>query len=265
MQNKIIGIYLITEKATGKMYVGLSGGRDGIEGRWFKHRKRFPEALFSYEIFHPCPSGTTRAELSLLEKFYIRELDCMEPNGFNRTSGGTGSTEVSEATKKRQSEAGKNRAPASAEARANMSAFQKGRVKSAEHVAKVAAAQRGKTVSKETRAKQSEAAKAYYDSATPEEKQKRSEAVKASLANEETKKRQSEAGKNRAPASAEARANMSAFQKGRVKGPMSEEQKLKLSQAAKERAVLKRAARAEALAVLEASLLQDPQTISTPE
>jgi len=177
MQNKIIGIYLITEKATGKMYVGLSGGRDGIEGRWFKHRKRFPEALFSYEIFHPCPSGTTRAELSLLEKFYIRELDCMEPNGFNRTSGGTGSTEVSEATKKRQSEAGKNRAPASAEARANMSAFQK----------------------------------------------------------------------------------------GRVKGPMSEEQKLKLSQAAKERAVLKRAARAEALAVLEASLLQDPQTISTPE
>ena len=172
------------------MYVGLSGGRDGIEGRWVKHKKRFPEDLFSYEILLPCPRGTTRSELSLLEKFYIRELDCMEPMGFNLTSGGTQSTEVSEVTRKRQSEAHKGQVPHN----------------------------KGKPASAETRAKQSEA------------------------------------GKNRARASVEARANMSAWQKGRVKGPMSEEQKLKLSQAAKERSALKRAAKAIAEAATEALL-----------
>ena len=196
------------------MYVGLSGGRDGIEGRWVKHKKRFPEDLFSYEILLPCPRGTTRSELSLLEKFYIRELDCMEPMGFNLTSGGTQSTEVSEVTRKRQSEAHKGQVPPN----------------------------KGKPASAETRAKQSEAHKGQV----PHNKGKPASA--------ETRAKQSEAGKNRARASVEARANMSAWQKGRVKGPMSEEQKLKLSQAAKERSALKRAAKAIAEAATEALL-----------
>jgi hypothetical protein len=191
MKNKTCGIYLITEKATGKMYVGLAKRRDGIEGRWYDHKKRFPQDLFSYEILLPCPPGTTREELSNLEKFYIRELDCVEPNGFNKTSGGCGKTELSEEQK---------------------------------------AKRRGRVHSKKTR-------------------DKRSAALKGRVCSEET------------------RAKISAAAKRRVsppkRNPLSEETKAKLSEARKAVAARKRAAKAAAVAALEALLTAE--IISTSE
>jgi len=230
MKNKTCGIYLITERETGKMYVGLAKRRDGIEGRWVKHKSRFPEALFSYEILLPCPPETTREELSNLEKFYIRELDCMEPNGFNKTSGGTRGSEVSEETRKRQSTALKGKI--------------KGRVQSAEHRAKRSAAMKGKNkgsvppnkgvpMSEEQKAKRS----ATLKGRAPPNKGKRM--------SEEQKAKRSE--------------SMKAKNKGKT---LSEETKAKLSAAAKAHAALKRAAKAAAEAALEALLT--PEIIFFP-
>jgi len=245
MKNVTIGIYLITEKATGKMYVGLAGGRDGIEGRWKFHksfRGNYPENFFSYEILHPCPYGTTRAELSRLEKFYIRELDCMEPNGFNRTSGGTRSTEVSEATRKKHSESKKGKPPNNAgkpqseEAKRKKSETLKGRVRgpmSEEHKKNISTGKKGKSspglrnpkgpMSEERKKKQSEAQKGRVKGPMSEEqKAKQSAAMK---------------GKNKGkPLSPETRAKMSASKKGVKRRPMSEEEKAKRSAALKGRA-----------------------------
>jgi hypothetical protein len=192
MQNTTFGIYVITEKATGKMYVGLSGARDGIEGRWVKHKKLFPQDLFTYEILLPCPPGTTRAELSILEKFYIKELDCMVPCGFNLTSGGTRGTEVSEETRKKQSAAQKG-IPKSEEHKAKLKgrvAANKGKPMSEEQKAKISAANKdhvapnkGKPMSEEEKAKRSATQKGRVKGPmSEEERAKRSAALKARAA-----------------------------------------------------------------------------------
>lgn len=238
MKNKTCGIYLITEKATGKMYVGLAKRRDGIEGRWYDHKKRFPQDLFTYEILLPCPPGTTREELSNLEKFYIRELDCVEPNGFNKTSGGCGKTELSEEQKAKR----RGRVH-SKKTRDKMSATRKGR---APH-------NKGKPMSEETKAKQSAAQKGKSKNkgrvCSEEERAKRSAALKGRVCSEET------------------RAKISAALKRRVsppkRNPLSEETKAKLSAARKAVAARKRAAKAAAVAALEALLTAE--IISTSE
>ncbi len=292
MKNEIIGLYLITEKATGRMYVGLSGARGGIEGRWVGHKKRFPEALFSYEILLPCPPGTTRAELSNLEKFYIRELDCVEPKGFNRTSGGCGKTEKSEASKKRTSETMKGRPannkgkPLSKKSREKIKIASTGRKHSEETKKKLSVSKTGKKLSEEHKKKsaaalekarktaRSEEARANISAAvkaswvgrviSEEERAKRSAARKGKVGpnkgkkfSEEHRKNIAEANRRKAPKSEETKAKQSATMKGRVKGPMSEEQKKKLSEGAKARAALKRAAEATATAALEAFLTLD--------
>lgn len=232
MQNNTFGIYVITEKATGKMYVGLSGARDGIEGRWNSrdHRSRFPRSRFTYEILHPLPPGTTRAELSLLEKFYIKELDCMEPNGFNRTSGGCGKTEISAESKKRRSEImkGKNkgRVPPN-----------KGKPLSEEQRPKISAAKKGVPISEETRAKRK--GKPAHNKGKPgkpwteEQREKTVAALKGRVAHNKGK-----------PSS----------KKGKPQGPLTEEQKKRQSENLKAIWALKRAAKAAAVSSLEALL-----------
>lgn len=256
MQNTTFGIYVITEKATGKMYVGLSGARDGIEGRWNSrdHRSRFPRSRFTYEILHPLPPGTTRAELSLLEKFYIKELDCMEPNGFNRTSGGCGKTEISAESKKRRSEImkGKNKGrvppnkgkPLSEEQKDKLSAANKGQVPpnkgkplSEEQRAKISAAKKGVPISEETRAKRK--GKPAHNKGKPgkpwteEQREKTVAALKGRVAHNKGK-----------PSS----------KKGKPQGPLTEEQKKRQSENLKAIWALKRAAKAAAVSSLEALL-----------
>ena len=182
MKNVTIGIYVITEKATGKMYVGLSGAKDGIEGRWDGHKKRFPEELFFYEIIHPCPSGTTRADLSRLEKFYIRELDCMEPSGFNKSKGGAGSSCVGPMSKEvrekiSEGNKGKNKGrklgPRSEEQKKKQSESMKGRKKgpmSEEQKKKIGASSAGRVQSEESKRKKSEVQKGRV---VPEERKKK--------------------------------------------------------------------------------------------
>jgi hypothetical protein len=182
MKNVTNGIYLITERETGKMYVGLAKRRDGIEGRWAEHKKRFPQELFTYEILLPCPPETTRAELSLLEKFYIKELDCMEPNGFNRTKGGAGSTCVGPMSKEAREKIsegnkGKNKgrklSPRSEKQKKKQSEAMKGRKKGPmpeEQKKKIAASSAGRVQSEESKRKKSEVQKGRV---VPEERRKK--------------------------------------------------------------------------------------------
>ena len=76
------GIYRITEKETGRHYIGQS---KNIESRWSRHRKRFPPELFSYHIVITCvPEGEV---LDCLEKFCIADFKA-KLLGFNVTRGG---------------------------------------------------------------------------------------------------------------------------------------------------------------------------------
>lgn len=92
---KLTGIYLITNLINGKPYVGLS---ENIPVRWSKHyrnKKTGCKALsnafnkygvdnFNFKIIHQC----SKTRLKELEKFYIKKLNSLYPNGYNLTKGG---------------------------------------------------------------------------------------------------------------------------------------------------------------------------------
>lgn len=92
----LMGIYLITHRASGKRYVGQS---IDIARRWREHwggrgdspmltnalKKHGPDA-FAFEIVELC----AREELNDRECFYIFAFDCMKPLGYNIGAGGEG-------------------------------------------------------------------------------------------------------------------------------------------------------------------------------
>lgn len=80
-KSPVIGIYCITEQATGKKYVGQSRN---IKRRWSTHLQRFSPQTHDYEILEEC----SLKELDEVERRYIKELDTRYPNGFNKTVGG---------------------------------------------------------------------------------------------------------------------------------------------------------------------------------
>lgn len=181
------GIYVITERATGKMYVGMS---KNIEDRWTKHNKRFCKQNFTYEIIHPCDTATDKKQLRMLEKFYIKELDCMVPNGFNKSSGGEGFTEISYETREKLRAVQARRQPLSAESRKKISDSKIGKKKgptSEEIKKKLSESMKGKNTgskSEETKRKLSESQKGRSRGPTSEEtKKKMSEAAKRRAAN----------------------------------------------------------------------------------
>jgi group I intron endonuclease len=119
-------IYCITSPS-GKKYVGqclkyLSNGRKhGYIGRWKEHvrdayykdccrllnasiRKHGPEN-FIIEILKECPE----TELNYYEKYYIKNLNTLKPNGYNLTDGGDVCKQSEETCElKRSSMIGKN-------------------------------------------------------------------------------------------------------------------------------------------------------------
>lgn len=82
MKNKICGIYLITEKETGRGYVGQA---INVERRWRRHFRRFPKDRFDYRVILEC----SRSDLDFWEKFYIKSMKTFwTEGGFNKTRGG---------------------------------------------------------------------------------------------------------------------------------------------------------------------------------
>jgi group I intron endonuclease len=97
-------VYLVTNKATGKQYVGQTVKHP--KKRWWEHlywgtcknpKSRFgylhkaiqkykPEA-FVLEVLHQCSS---KEEMDFVETFYISLLNTKAPAGYNLTDGGEG-------------------------------------------------------------------------------------------------------------------------------------------------------------------------------
>jgi hypothetical protein len=73
-------IYTITEKSTGRRYVGQS---IRLAKRWREHKARFPSAEFDYVVEQECCVGL----LDTMEKYFIKKFDSVK-SGFNMNSGG---------------------------------------------------------------------------------------------------------------------------------------------------------------------------------
>lgn len=88
-------IYKIVNKVTGKIYVGQTVM--SLSRRWSQHKvaKRI-SPLYSSMKKHGCGSfvieeicrAVSLEELNNLEIYYIRQLDCMYPKGYNLSTGG---------------------------------------------------------------------------------------------------------------------------------------------------------------------------------
>ena len=137
-------IYKIVNKFNGKIYVGQT--RRTLEERISEHKRKsrrvsyIDRAIkkhgiesFEISIIEEC---STIEELNEREKFWIKELNCKIPNGYNMTDGGLGRIVTDEE-------------------RENKSIAQKGHKVSEATRKKISAAKKGKThtVSDETRKK----------------------------------------------------------------------------------------------------------------
>lgn len=112
-------IYLVTNIINEKKYVGQTRG--GFQKRWSEHvshanneksdfsvlhraMKKYGIPSFRVEKIFECPDE----ELNFHEQRLIEEYDSLHPNGYNLVTGGKGKA-VSELTREKLSEAGKNR------------------------------------------------------------------------------------------------------------------------------------------------------------
>lgn len=96
----MVGIYKITNKINGKIYVGQS---IDIKERWYQHKykakhdtekgynsaihqafRKYGEENFLFEVIEECSSEC----LDERERFWIKELESLTPNGYNILSGG---------------------------------------------------------------------------------------------------------------------------------------------------------------------------------
>ena len=96
----ICGIYKIENKINGKIYIGQS---INITERWYQHKydavreerlaynsiihkafRKYGIENFSFEILEECPSE----DLDEKERYWIQELNTIQPNGYNIMPGG---------------------------------------------------------------------------------------------------------------------------------------------------------------------------------
>lgn len=154
--NRYGSIYRITNRVNGKAYVGLT--TYPVRSRWRRHLssgryalhsaiKKYGRIQFEVEELYV---AFNRKELIRAERYFIRTLKTIAPDGYNLTSGGDGVTMTAEIREKisaaqkgvkkslrsrrRMSKAAKGRVPwnkgksASEESRAKMSMAARGRV-----------------------------------------------------------------------------------------------------------------------------------------
>ena len=220
----MIGIYKITNKLNGKVYIGQS--RD-IDARWRQHInakddvlihnaiKKYGKENFSFEVLLECPAEM----LNDWERDMIALYDCISPKGYNLTEGG-GGCKCSEETKIKMSNARKGKTP-----------WNKGKtnIYTEETLLKMSELKKGKNLSEEHKRKISESMKGIH--IKKKKKIKISESKKGTHFSEETKKKMSEARKG-IPLSEETKIKISESKKGRQ---LSEEIKKKMSEVKKGR------------------------------
>ena len=119
-------IYKLTNKISGKIYVGKTIHR--LSERFSGHKcansvvgqaiRKYGVENFSVEVIEECDSLES---LNEREKFWIRELNCKSPNGYNLTDGGDGLVGCTQETREKISRA-KTGKKLSKEACANIAA-----------------------------------------------------------------------------------------------------------------------------------------------
>lgn len=219
-------IYKITNLINGKVYVGQTVQKlcrrfnqhiHGITKGVDQAIQKYGAENFKIESLEECPCEM----LNECEMFWIKELDCIAPNGYNLTSGGDSDFRRSEETLERMRIANEGKT-LSEETRAKISAANQGEKNhfygkhhTEESKAKISAVHKGKIISPETRTKMSEA----HKNPSPETRKKLSEARTGEKNpfygkhhTPETKAKISEAKQN---PSDETRARMSEAQKGK--------------------------------------------------
>ena len=161
----MIGIYKITNKLNGKVYIGQS---IDIDTRWRQHInakdnvaihnaiKKYGKENFKFEVLLECPADM----LNVWERDMIALYDCISPNGYNLTEGGEG-YQCSEETRRKMSEVNKGK-HLSEETKKKMSESRKGKapwnkgktnIYSEETKKKMSDAKKGRRVSEETKIK----------------------------------------------------------------------------------------------------------------
>ena len=198
------GIYKITNKLNGKVYIGQS---IDIDTRWRQHInakdnyaihnaiKKYGKENFKFEVLLECPEDM----LNVWERDMIALYDCISPNGYNLTEGGEG-YQCSEETRLKMSRAKKGikKGPPSIETKKKISESNKGKHRSEEARLKMSNIRKGIPRSEEFKRKISNAQKGKYLS--EEHKRKISESMK---------------GKKHQPLSAEHKRKLSDAKKGR--------------------------------------------------
>lgn len=153
----MIGIYKITNKLNGKVYIGQS---KNIERRWKDHLKakdnfpihrairKYGKEAFTFEVILEC----SLEDLNLQEQLYIKIYDSVI-NGYNCTWGGGVGSYRSDSTRKRMSDSAKKHPRGAAvkgstksdEYKRKMSETMKGRVFSEEHKRRLSESHKGKS------------------------------------------------------------------------------------------------------------------------
>jgi group I intron endonuclease len=168
-------IYVFTNKINGKQYVGQT---INIEDRYKQHRKdaknkdKRPNSIFYKAIrkygfdsfdFKVLETDIDISKIHEREKFWIKELNTMKPNGYNLTEGGEGTFGYrhTEESKKRMSEMRKGvpGKPKSEDVKKYLSELYKGRKLSEEQKKKISESKKGKRLSEEHKMKISETQK----------------------------------------------------------------------------------------------------------
>jgi len=175
----VIGIYCITQRTSGKVYVGQS---IDVHKRISRHKNpkrknhhaiglailKYGVEEFDFEVIETC----RRDDLNIREVYWINTLGTMSPYGYNLNGGGGAATSVSEETRAKMVESWKSRKPASDETREKIRLAGVGRVHSEASKSKISAANKGRAStgkgvprSESTRAKIGAARKGHTHSA----------------------------------------------------------------------------------------------------
>lgn len=155
-------VYLITNTATGKRYVGVT--RRGLKRRWSEHLRaartgintalysairKYSEAVFTIEQL---ASVVNKDDVAVVERALIEQQKTKAPFGYNLTDGGDGVIGLPDEIVKRTAEknVGRKHSP---EALEKIRVAGRLRKQSDETKSKMRAAHSGKTLSAEHRAK----------------------------------------------------------------------------------------------------------------
>jgi group I intron endonuclease len=146
----VTGIYCFTNKVNGKQYVGLSvdiakryanhiGARSPRGSAMFLPIRKYGIEAFTFEVLEECDA----ADLNEREIYWIAKLDSYN-TGYNRTTGGEGTSgfKVSDKTKAKHA-AAKRGKKASTKTKAKMAASHTGKTFTDEHKANIAASKKG--------------------------------------------------------------------------------------------------------------------------